>query len=66
MKHGLLIDVTSPNMGSLLTSLSQILQSSFNATYRGQTTTESSNLEAMHIFCGEKIDLPPFFQNLET
>ena len=53
-------------MGSLLTSLPQILQSSFKATYRGQTTIESSNLEAMHIFWGEKNYLPSFFKNLET
>ena len=45
-----------------LSSLSQILQSSFNATYRDQTTMESSELGTIYISWGESFDLPSFFE----
>ena len=48
--------------GSSLTSLSQILQSSFNAIYRDQTTIENPKLETMHNVWDEKFDLPSFFK----
>ena len=51
--------------GPFLTSLSQVLQSSFKSTYRDQTITESSKLGTMYIFCDEKFNLSSFFQNFE-